>query len=95
MGTGEEVNRNHLSEVIVQERLPGLAGRPRQSPEDSGDSTFGDLDAEQVSAGVETCHCFLSGNLSLDRDEPCPLDPILSRLAESRVPNNLWRSLSS
>jgi hypothetical protein len=38
---GEEVNRNHLTEVIAQERLPGLAGRLRQSPEDSRDSAFG------------------------------------------------------
>jgi hypothetical protein len=38
----------------AQERLPGLAGRPRQSPEDSGDSTFGNLDAE---------HCQLAVNL--------------------------------
>ena len=45
-GHGEEVNRNHLTEVIAQECLPGLAGRPRQSPEDSGDSAFGNLDAE-------------------------------------------------
>ena len=45
-GHGEEVNRNHLTEVIAQERLPDLAGRPRQSPEDSGDSAFGNLDAE-------------------------------------------------
>jgi hypothetical protein len=34
-GQGEEVDRNHLTEVIAQERLPSLAGRPRQSPEDS------------------------------------------------------------
>jgi hypothetical protein len=45
-GHSEEVNRNHLTEVIAQERLPGRAGRPRQSPEDSGDSAFGNLDAE-------------------------------------------------
>ena len=49
---GEEVNRNHLTEVIAQERLPGLAGRPRQSPEDSRDSTFGDLDAEHLQLAV-------------------------------------------
>jgi len=51
-GHGEEVHRNHLSEVIVQKRFPGLAGRPRQSPEDSGDSTFGDLDAEHLQLAV-------------------------------------------
>src|SRR5215471_1384929 len=45
-GYGEEIDRNHLAEVIVEERLPGLAGRPRQFPEDAGDSTLGDLDAE-------------------------------------------------
>ena len=45
-GHGGEVNRNHLTEVIALLRLPGLAGRPRQSPEDSGDSAFGNLDAE-------------------------------------------------
>jgi hypothetical protein len=33
-GHAEEVHRDHLAEVIVQERLPGLAGRPRQFPED-------------------------------------------------------------
>jgi hypothetical protein len=33
-----------LTEVIAHERLPSLAGRPRQSPEDSRDSTFGNLD---------------------------------------------------
>ena len=37
VGTVKKFNRNHLTEVIVQEGLPRLAGRPRQSPEDSGD----------------------------------------------------------
>jgi hypothetical protein len=49
---GEEVNRNHLTEVIAQERLPSLAGRPRQSPEHSGNSTFGNLDAEHCQLAV-------------------------------------------
>jgi hypothetical protein len=47
-----EVNRNHLTEVIVQEGLPRLAGRPRRSPEDSGDSAFGNLDAERFQLAV-------------------------------------------
>jgi hypothetical protein len=51
-GHGEEFNRNHLAEVIVQERLPGLAGRPRQFSEDSGDGPFGDLDAEHLQLAV-------------------------------------------
>ena len=37
----------------MQEGLPRLAGRPRQSPEDSGDSASGNLDAE---------HCQLAMN---------------------------------
>jgi hypothetical protein len=45
-GHGEEVNRNHLTEVIAQERLAGLGGRPPQSPKDSGNIAFGNLDAE-------------------------------------------------
>ena len=45
-GYGEEVNRNHLPEVIVQERLPGLAGRPRQFSENAGDGPFGNVDSE-------------------------------------------------
>ena len=36
----------------MQEGLPRLAGRPRQSPEDSGDGTFGDLDAEHFQLTV-------------------------------------------
>jgi hypothetical protein len=44
VGTVKKFNRNHLTEVIAQERLPSLARRPRQSPEDSRDSTFGNLD---------------------------------------------------
>ena len=51
-GTVKKFNRNHLTKVIAQERLPGLAGRPRQSPENSGDSTFGDLDAEHLQHAV-------------------------------------------
>jgi hypothetical protein len=43
VGTVKKFNRNHLTEAIAEERL---AGRPRQSPEDSGDSAFGDHDAE-------------------------------------------------
>jgi hypothetical protein len=49
---GEEVKRNHLTEVIAQERLPSLAGRPRQSSEDSRDSAFGDHDAEPCQLAV-------------------------------------------
>ena len=46
-GHGEEVNRNHLTEVICA-GTSSRSGRtrPRQSPEDSGDSAFGNLDAE-------------------------------------------------
>jgi hypothetical protein len=51
-GHGKEINRNHLTEVIVQEDLPRLAGRPRQSQEDSGDSAFGDLDAKHLQLAV-------------------------------------------
>src|SRR5215472_15843365 len=38
-GHGEEIDRNHLAEVIVEKGLPALAWRPRQFPEDAGDST--------------------------------------------------------
>ena len=39
-GYGEEIDRNHLAEVIVEERLQGLVG-PWRLPEDAGDSTLG------------------------------------------------------
>jgi len=36
----------------MQERLPGLAGRPGQFPKDAGDGPFGDLDAEDLQLAV-------------------------------------------
>ena len=36
-GHCEEVHRDHLAEVVVQEHFPGSAGWPQQFPEDSGD----------------------------------------------------------
>ena len=74
-GRGEEVNRNYLSEVIVQGRLPGLAGRPRQSPNDSGDSTFRNLDAEHLQLAVNP-RCAperIGRNHALDQEQ---LEPI-------------------
>jgi hypothetical protein len=38
--------------VIVQERFPGLAGRPRQFPKDAGHGPFGNLDAEHLQLAV-------------------------------------------
>jgi len=80
-GHGEEVNRNHLAEVIVQERLPGLAGRPRQLPENTGNRAFGDLDAEHLQLTVNPrcppkrigrCHPFYqAANLDC-RSGPAP-----------------------
>ena len=69
VGTVKKFNRNHLTEVIAQERLPSLAGRPRQSSEDSGDSTFGNLDAEhcQLAVSPECAPERVGGNHPLDR----------------------------
>jgi len=53
-GYGEEIDRNHLAEVIVEKRLPGLAGPPRQFPEDAGDSTLGNFDAEHLQLAVNS-----------------------------------------
>ena len=49
---GEEVYRDHLTKVIVQEGLPGLAGSSRQLAEQPGDGPFGDLDAEHLQLAV-------------------------------------------
>jgi hypothetical protein len=43
-GHGEEVDRDHLTKVVVQEGLSGLAGPSRQFPKKPGDGPFGDLD---------------------------------------------------
>jgi len=49
---GEEVYRDHLSKMIVQEGLPGLAGPSRPLPEQPGDGPFRDLDAEHLQLAV-------------------------------------------
>jgi hypothetical protein len=51
-GHDEEVHRDHLTKVIVQECLPGLAGSSRQLAEKPGDSPFRDLDAEHLQLAV-------------------------------------------
>ena len=51
-GYGEEVHGNHLADMIVQECLPGLAGRPWPLPENAGDGALGNLDAEHLQLAV-------------------------------------------
>src|SRR5215469_3233308 len=50
----EEVDGNHLTQVIVQEGLPGLTGSSRQLPEQPGDGPFRDLDAEHLQLAVNS-----------------------------------------
>src|SRR5262245_7386772 len=40
--------------MIVKERSPGLAGRPRQLSENAGDCAFGDLDSEHLQLTVNS-----------------------------------------
>src|SRR5262245_54236319 len=44
----KEIDGNHLAEVVVTKRLPGLAGWPRQLSEDSRDGSLRDLDAKHL-----------------------------------------------
>src|SRR5215471_6764986 len=52
VGTVKKSIGDHLTKVVVQECLPGLAGSLRQLPEKSGDSPFRDLDAEHLQLAV-------------------------------------------
>src|SRR5262249_1528651 len=51
---GEEVDGDHLTQVIVLEGLPGLTGSSRQLPEQPGDGPFRDLDAKHLQLAVNS-----------------------------------------
>src|SRR5215472_10049518 len=65
--------------MIVQEGLPGLAGRPRQSPKDARDSPFGDFDAEHLQLAVNS-----GGRAIADWPQPSVQSNAVSQ-TESRV----------
>jgi len=44
----KEINRDHMAEMVVKKRLPGLTRWPPESTENSGDGALGDLDAEHL-----------------------------------------------
>src|SRR5215467_3711911 len=49
----KEIDGNHLAEVVVKKRLPGLAGWPRQLSEDSRDGPLRDPDAKHLEFSVK------------------------------------------
>src|SRR5215471_17380913 len=49
----KEIDGNHLAEVVVKKRLPGLAGWSRQPSEDSRDGSLRDLDAQHLEFSVK------------------------------------------
>ena len=52
-GQREEVNRNHLANVIVKESSPCLTGRPRKATQNSGYGPLRDQDAEHLEFTVD------------------------------------------
>ena len=50
---GEEIHRDHLAQVVVQERLPCLPGWSPKSAEDPRDRPLGDLDTEHLQLSME------------------------------------------
>src|SRR5215467_1882042 len=53
-GHGEEVNRDHLANMVVKEGLPRLTGRSRKAAQNSGHGARGDHDAEHFQFTVDS-----------------------------------------
>ena len=53
-GHGEEINRDHLADMIVKESLPRLTRWSRKAAQNSGYRALGNQDAEHLEFTVDT-----------------------------------------
>jgi hypothetical protein len=68
-GNGEEVDRDQISDMVREERAPGLRGRRRSPWDQAGHRTFGHVDPElqELASELLTQGELLEGELAVAR----------------------------